>query len=99
MKTSTKEKAMSKATKLFIVFIVALAALITMGLLTKSPTYCHVSSVVADEGDTLWSIAKSRCYGNSTTNMVGDIVDINPELKTRYLRVGELVILPTETNK
>ena len=98
MKTSTytKEKVVSKATKMFVVLIVAIAALITMGKLINKPTYCHVSSVVAYEGDTLWSIAKANCYGNSTTVMVNDIVELNPELKTRYLRIAELIKLPTE---
>jgi nucleoid-associated protein YgaU len=98
MKTSinTKEKAVSKATKMFVVLIVAIAALVTMGKLTNKPTYCHVSSVVAYEGDTLWSIAKANCYGNSTTVMVNDIVELNPELKTRYLRIAESIKLPTE---
>ena len=91
-----KEKAMSKATKMFVVLIVAIAALIASGLLINNPTYCDVSSVVAYEGDTLWSIAQTNCHGNSTTNMVGDIVDLNPELKTRYLRIGESIKLPTE---
>jgi hypothetical protein len=98
MKTSinTKEKAVSKATKMFVVLIVAIAALVTMGKLINKPTYCHVSSVVAYEGDTLWSIAKANCYGNSTTNMVNDIMELNPELKTRYLRIAESIKLPTE---
>lgn len=98
MKTSinTKEKVVSKTTKMFLVLIVAIAALVTMGKLINKPTYCHVSSVVAYEGDTLWSIAKANCYGNSTTVMVNDIVELNPELKTRYLRIAESIKLPTE---
>lgn len=98
MKTSinTREKAVSKTTKMFVVLIVAIAALVTMGKLINKPTYCHVSSVVAYEGDTLWSIAKANCYGNSTTNMVNDIMELNPELKTRYLRIAESIKLPTE---
>jgi nucleoid-associated protein YgaU len=91
-----KEKAMSKATKMFVVLIVAIAALIAMGKSINKPTYCYVGSVVASEGDTLWSIAKANCYGNSTTNMVNDIMELNPELKTRYLRIGESIKLPTE---
>ena len=98
MKTSinAKEKVVSKTTKMFVVLIVAIAALVTMGKLINKPTYCHVSSVVAYEGDTLWSIAKANCYGNSTTVMVNDIVELNPELKTRYLRIAESIKLPTE---
>ena len=45
MKTSTytKEKAVSKATKMFVVLIVAIAALVTMVKLINKPTYCDVS--------------------------------------------------------
>ena len=110
MKTSinTKEKAMSKAIKMFVVLIVAIAALIAsglliskiaFGLLTDKPTYCNVSSVVAYPGDNLWNIAKINCYGNSTTNMVHDIMELNPELRTRYLQIGETINLPMKAGK
>ena len=90
---------MSKATKMFVVLIVAIAALVTMVKLINKPTYCDVSSVVAYEGDTLWSIAKANCYGNSTTVMVSDIENLNPELKTRYLRIAESIQLPMKEGK
>jgi len=101
MKTSinTKEKTMSKATKMFVALIVAIAALIASGLLISKPTYCNVSSVVAYPGDTLWYIAKINCYGNSTTNMVHDIMELNPELRTRYLQIGETINLPMKAGK
>lgn len=101
MKTSTytKEKAVSKATKMFVVLIVAIAALIASGLLINNPTYCDVSSVVAYEGDTLWSIAQTHCHGNSTTNMVYDIEKLNPGMSNRYLQIGETINLPMKEGK
>jgi len=110
MKTSinTKEKTMNKATKMFVALIVAIAALVASGLLISKvasglliskPTYCKVSSVVAYPGDTLWYIAKINCYGNSTTNMVHDIMELNPELRTRYLQIGEIINLPMKAGR
>ena len=87
---------MSKATKLFIALIAAIAVLLGYGLIKQNPTYCDVSRVVAYQGDTLWAIAKANCHGNSTTIMVDDIYKLNPELKKRDLQMGEAVNLPTE---
>ena len=96
---SIKGKAMSKATKMFVVLIVAIAALVTMVKLINKPTYCDVSSVVVYEGDTLWSIAKANCYGNSTTVMVYDIEKLNPGMSNRYLQIGETINLPMKEGK
>lgn len=87
---------MSKATKMFIALIVALAALFGYAITREHPTYCVVPKVVAYQGDTLWGIAKANCTGNSTTIMVDDIYKLNPQLKKRDLQFGEVVNLPTQ---
>lgn len=98
-KTNTKEKVMSKATKMFIALIAAIAVLLGYGLTREHPTHCYVSRVVAHQGDTLWGIAKANCTGNSTTIMVDDIYKLNPQLKKRDLQVGESVNLPMKEGK
>ena len=87
---------MSKATKMFIALVVALVTLLCFGLIKQNPTYCDVSSVFTSPGDTLWGIAKEHCHGNSTTIMVDDIFQLNPELKKRDLQPSETVKLPTK---
>jgi len=105
MKTSTKEKAMSKRKTLTILWAITLT--IASGILIKQLTetkvvYCDADmAVISGDVNTVWETAKTWCHGDSTTNMVDVILnmDSNKNLDVSKLHLGAVVFLPTLREK
>jgi hypothetical protein len=105
MKTSTKEKAMSKRKTLTILWAITLT--IVSGIFIKQLTetkvvYCDADmAVISGDVNTVWETAKTWCHGDSTTNMVDVILnmDSNKNLDVSKLHLGAVVFLPTLREK
>jgi hypothetical protein len=105
MKTSTKEKAMSKRKKLTILWAITLT--IVSGIIVKQLTetkvvYCDADmAVISGDVNTVWETAKTWCHGDSTTNMVDVILNMesNKNLDVSKLHLGAVVFLPTLREK
>lgn len=105
MKTSTKEKAMSKRKTLTILWAITLT--IVSGIFIKQLTetkvvYCDADmAVISGDVNTVWETAKTWCHGDSTTNMVDVILNMesNKNLDVSKLHLGAVVFLPTLREK
>lgn len=85
----------------FLVLILIWVTIITMFWLTDkmlSDAYAGSQpvAITIEPGDTLWSIAKRYYPDKHTGQMVEVIRQLNPDLDTGRLQVGQVVWLPGE---
>jgi hypothetical protein len=100
-----KEKAMSKRKTLTILWAITLT--IVSGIFIKQLTetkvvYCDADmAVISGDVNTVWETAKTWCHGDSTTNMVDVILNMesNKNLDVSKLHLGAVVFLPTLREK
>jgi hypothetical protein len=105
MRILTKEKAMSKRKTLTILWAITLT--IVLGIVVKQATetkvvYCDADmAVISGDVNTVWETAKTWCHGDSTTNMVDVILNMesNKNLDVSKLHLGAVVFLPTLREK
>lgn len=96
---------MSKRKTLTILWAITLT--IASGILIKQLTetkvvYCDADmAVISGDVNTVWETAKTWCHGDSTTNMVDVILNMesNKNLDVSKLHLGAVVFLPTLREK
>jgi len=57
-------------------------------------TCISTRAMVTPAAQTYWDIAKQLCSGDSTSNIVDQIVELNPNLDPLNLQFGDIVNLP-----
>ncbi|MBQ2696194.1 MAG: LysM peptidoglycan-binding domain-containing protein [Clostridia bacterium] len=92
---SYKKRAKEQRMKLYII-LAALGILFVFSLGTLADTGVHEVTVIADTGDTLWTLCEPYCPEGMDLRLFIDKVMYENNLKSSGLSIGQEVVIPLD---